>query len=361
MDSKQSKRHFYLDNLKVFLTCIVIFHHLAIAYGGEGLFIIKTASSPSVVGSAALTGILAINQSFFMGLFFLISAYFSYKSLSRKNTKDFIIGKIKRLLIPALLYFFVIAPLIQIIIGVFYKGLSLAEIGYDPDIGPLWFLLALFIFDIVFAVVKDKIRYICNIPSKKIIYLTLILVGIIAWCMRILSPVGVTIPVVSFQLAHFAQYIFAYYLGTLISRNNWLEQITKNTTKVLLYLIPCILAFGVGVALTYIKYGNADTTMGGLNITALLYAIWEQLMFMIMSVGLLSLFKNRFNRTSRTLGYMSANAFNAYVIHFLIIAVVVIMLSALNLNHYISLVVAVVLSIGASFLLGRLVKPIMSL
>lgn len=268
---------------------------------------------------------------------------------------------IKRLLIPALLYFFVFAPLIQVIIGVFYNGLSLAEIGYDPDIGPLWFLLALFIFDIVYAVVKNIIRYIRNIPSNKVICHTLILIGVTAWCIRILSPVGVTIPIVSFQLAHFAQYIFAYYLGILISRNNWLEQITKNTTKVLLYLIPCVLGFGVGVALTYMKYGNADTTMGGLNATALLYAIWEQFMFMIMSVGLLSLFKNRFNRTSRILRYMSANAFNAYVIHFLIIAVVVIMLSALNLNHYISLLIAMVLSIGASFLLGRLVKPIMNL
>jgi hypothetical protein len=36
MSAKPPARLFYLDNLKVFLTILVVLHHVACAYGGDG-------------------------------------------------------------------------------------------------------------------------------------------------------------------------------------------------------------------------------------------------------------------------------------------------------------------------------------
>lgn len=210
IESQYPTRDYYLDNLKVFLICIVIVHHLAIAYGGEGLFIIESVTRPSILEVALLNELLAINQSYFMGSFFLISAYFSYGSLSRKGSKDFIKGKVRRLLLPSVVYFLIISPVIQVVIGVFYNKLTLVEIGYNPDIGPLWFLLALFMFDVLYAVVVDKLRYLGEIPSRRTTLVILVMTGFIAWMVRLIYPIGVTVPFLSFQLAHFPQYFLAY-------------------------------------------------------------------------------------------------------------------------------------------------------
>lgn len=59
-----------LDALRACLTLLVVFHHCAITYGAlGGWYYHEVAAGPSVE-SALLTLFCAINQAFFMGLFF---------------------------------------------------------------------------------------------------------------------------------------------------------------------------------------------------------------------------------------------------------------------------------------------------
>jgi glucans biosynthesis protein C len=64
-----------LDNLRSFLTCLVIAHHTSIVYGGGGSWYFKSACFTSAPG--LLRTFEAVNQSFFMGLFFWISGRMS--------------------------------------------------------------------------------------------------------------------------------------------------------------------------------------------------------------------------------------------------------------------------------------------
>ena len=41
MNEKPGSRLFYLDNLRIYLTILVILHHAAIAYGGNGDWAVK--------------------------------------------------------------------------------------------------------------------------------------------------------------------------------------------------------------------------------------------------------------------------------------------------------------------------------
>ncbi|WP_449241558.1 acyltransferase family protein [Desulfoscipio gibsoniae] len=80
----KKSRLVFLDNLKVALILLVVAHHAGQAYGPENDWPIL-----SIAKSAILGPFFDVNGAFFMGLFFLISAYFLPPSIDRKGGRDF--------------------------------------------------------------------------------------------------------------------------------------------------------------------------------------------------------------------------------------------------------------------------------
>ena len=91
-------RQYYLDNLKVFLTALVIFHHAGQAYGNGGGWA-YTPSNPAEF-MPWIWHFFSTNASFFMGLYFLISGYFVPRSYDKHGGKKFVQKKLIRLGIP---------------------------------------------------------------------------------------------------------------------------------------------------------------------------------------------------------------------------------------------------------------------
>lgn len=119
-----SRRH-DLDNLRSFLTGLVVVHHTAIAYGRVGGRYYKSPLSPSSISLPVLV-LVAVNQSFFMGLFFWISGSLSAQSLERSGPSHFVKNKLIRLGIPAVIYTLLVHP---ITICMVYAGWDLGLIG----------------------------------------------------------------------------------------------------------------------------------------------------------------------------------------------------------------------------------------
>jgi len=94
------KRLLFLDNLKVCLTVLVIFHHAGQAYGDGGGWA-YTPSNPAEV-MPWIWHFFSVNAAFFMGLFFLISGYFVPASYDKQGTSVFVQKKLIRLGIPLL-------------------------------------------------------------------------------------------------------------------------------------------------------------------------------------------------------------------------------------------------------------------
>ena len=65
----------YLDKLRVFLTCLVIFHQTAIAFGASGGWYYKSPDLWSGWSERLMSLVMGIDQSYFMALFFFISAW----------------------------------------------------------------------------------------------------------------------------------------------------------------------------------------------------------------------------------------------------------------------------------------------
>ena len=99
------KRLWYLDNLRIFLISLVVLFHLSITYGAPGDWYYNE-SQPEGLLILPLAMFVATNQAFFMGLFFLISAYFTEGSFTRKPTGAFLVDRFRRLGIPLVVFYF---------------------------------------------------------------------------------------------------------------------------------------------------------------------------------------------------------------------------------------------------------------
>ncbi|OPY28852.1 MAG: Acyltransferase family protein [Methanocella sp. PtaU1.Bin125] len=86
-------RLFYLDNLKVLLIMPVVMHHAGQPCGPGGDWPIAPGPLPGI-DLLLMSLFFVVNSAFFMGLFFLISAYFLPGSYDRKGSGQLVIRQI---------------------------------------------------------------------------------------------------------------------------------------------------------------------------------------------------------------------------------------------------------------------------
>ncbi len=82
--------------------------HAAITYGPVGFWYYyeRTGLNSTYV----LAFFVSLMQAFLIGLFFMISAFFTPSALNKKGPKKFFIDRIKRLGIPLIFYIFIVSP-----------------------------------------------------------------------------------------------------------------------------------------------------------------------------------------------------------------------------------------------------------
>ena len=78
-------RHAALDGLRAGTTLLVVFHHAAITYGAQGGWFYVELAPGAAWSSRLLSFFCALNQAWFMGLFFLLAGYFTPAALARKG------------------------------------------------------------------------------------------------------------------------------------------------------------------------------------------------------------------------------------------------------------------------------------
>ena len=274
------KRLFYLDNLKVCLTVLVIFHHAGQAYGDGGGWA-YTPSNPAEV-MPWIWHFFSVNAAFFMGLFFLISGYFVPTSYDKQGASVFVQKKLIRLGIPLL----VMGGLLSVLSG-------------KLEIGHMWYIESLLVFCLLYALIRQFCKPINGeCPSRPTIISLLIfggIMGIGSYLIRLVSPQDhwiwpfgiIPLPM---EPAHYLQYVMMFVIGVLARRFNWLVKMS-NTTGVLSLAIGCLLALGI-----YLRDGGEWNAF-----VAQWFGIYESLLCVFISFGLLWLFREYGNcRSSKS-------------------------------------------------------------
>lgn len=149
-------RNASIDHIRILLTGLVIFHHTSITYGGPGPWYWKEIPGGS---NLILMIFNTINQSFFMGFFFLLAGYFSTASYERKAISVFLKDRCLRLGVSFIFYFFILSPLTIALVstvsgGSFFSGWWKATMHGEFHPGPLWFVESLLLLSVVYVIFR---------------------------------------------------------------------------------------------------------------------------------------------------------------------------------------------------------------
>ena len=371
---KATSRLLFVDNVRVFLTILVILHHLMVIYAGSGDWIYNEGRE-DVVTNAIGTWFCAVNQAYFMGLFLLISAYFVPGSYDRKGAGRFLKDRLVRLGIPLAVYCWIVRPLL-LYVGLAMRGDLRAPLWrwfprqYFRDYGiigggPLWFIETLLIFSLLYVLWRILARprpaqpaVEARFPGSVSIALLALLVGVASFLARLWRPVGWAFPPLNLQFPFFAQYVALFVVGLIAYRRNWFLGLPDSVGRrwlaiaVFLILLFPVIALAGGVI--------ADDTpfLGGWHWQALAYALWESFLCLGMCIGLLYLFRRYANRQGGLARFLSRNAYTAYLIHepvitFMALAAAGVALYPL-LKFGLAALVAVPLCFGLSSLICKL-------
>jgi glucan biosynthesis protein C len=367
-------RFAFIDNLRIVLVALVILHHLAVTYGGEGSWYYYEGQADAIT-TMVLTLFVVVNQAFFMGFYFLIAAYFVPRSLERRGGKGFLKERLLRLGLPLVFQLLVMGPLLSYGLAVNVWGFEgslwtyLGEYGrhyQGLDTGPLWFLEALLIFSIIYALwwmlarpQAQQVRGKSAAPGNVAIAIFALAVGLVTFIVRIWLPVGWWFVPLNFQFPHFAQYISLFVIGTIAYRRGWLSAISEDAARgrlwgrvVAFLLVLAPILFVLGGALE----GDTGPFRGGLYWQALVYALWEQFLCVGMVLSLLVWFRKRHDHQGRLAGAMSASAYAVYICHVPILVFVALGLRSIALVPLLKFALASLICLPICFVVGGLVR-----
>lgn len=348
------KRLIFVDNLKISLICLVIIHHVAIAYGGSGELLLKEAATDPV-SPIVLSLFTGINQSFFMSLFFMLAAYFTVGSLARKGNAKYLKDRFIRLGIPLIFYILFISPLARVIVSYATGEAYTYRLAWHT--GPMWFVETLLIFSVIYVFFRKESTHV-EFPSNKTIFIAILGLALLTFIIRVFSPIGLWTHV--FQLAYYGHYVFAFYIGTVAYKNNWFEHITEKFARFWKIVAVCaIICYPLiwGIIIEGLGYGMEDI-FGGLTWPSLALCLIEVTAMVSIIISLLAIFKKRFDHQGKLSKLMSPNYYGAYIFHAVIIYLFVVLLYGVALPSIVKFLIVSLLAVMASFAFTALIRKI---
>ena len=346
-------RLLYIDNIRLTLITLVVVGHLAITYSGQGDWYYKEPGEVSDLFVILLLPFAAIAAASLLGLFSLIAGYFTPRAYDRKGPALFLLDRIRRLTIPLVIYELTVRPVITYIRDVHQGSFQgsfwsfLREVFFPLDSyadGPVWYLLMLLIFSIVYALwrlLSAGVRRTSTadtgraaVPGNWAIVLFMLGLGLVTFIVRIWAPVGFQLEPWHQELAHYPQYVAMFVVGILAYRNDWLAAFPDAQARPWRWMILLVIVSLVGVAGAAGAFSGAldERAAGGLNWLSLAYSMWEALTCVVMSIVMLTWFRKRFTRQGRLVQAMSAAAFGVYVLHPAVIVPLPIALSGITMD-----------------------------
>ena len=326
------ERLYYLDNLKTFLTIMVVIHHIIGLFSGQGWYYMigNYHNSFRLFGSI----ILSLNQSYFMCLFFFISGYFTPISCDKKGRNKCLEYNYKRLGIPFIIYYYGLNPLL---LWLCYIAIGYPTKIYHAGAGPCWFIAWLLIFNTIYVTFGDHIPiYKAAFPSFTNMFIIGIVLGFIS---VIISSIGwfIFMPIVWGSLPFD---ILFFISGIIANRNNWLTNGINIFPKDVIYSLRIATTIGsiVFIVLMTAFYVNDngfmipkqnatdncddsdDNTWNDSHLIIwLLFYIFMGFMCIAISLTILQFSYQYLNFTNKYTQFLSSHAYTVYIIHPLIL------------------------------------------
>lgn len=366
---KENKRAFFLDNLKVALTCLVIANHGSQAYTSINTgWVIQQGNIPEI--NDQIIGLfLSINNTFFMALFFLISAYFIPASYERKTISKYLKERFIRLGIPTIFFVLIVFPIFGIIMNngkmsatdfLLNKFFNLSS--GELSLGHTWYLFDLLLFSCTYALYtylsknKTSKRNLSNVPGNLKIAVFISILTLVLFVVRIFFPPGYFTMFHIFEPARIPSYIAMFVIGLIAYKNNWIERITVSTAYIW-GAISLVTIFLTPIIQTFVLNGK-DMWAKGLTLNSFIVSAWDAILCVGLCISLIVLFREKFNFQSKILKRAANDSFAVYLLHPFVLILIQGLMINVALHPFIKCIVVIVISTILCYIICHIVKKL---
>ena len=347
---EKENRLFYVDNLRVALTILVIAHHVGQAYGPTGgYWPVQEAARAALLGP-----FFTVNRSFFMSLFFMISGYFMVMAYEHNGPGAFLKSRLMRLGVPFLVYGAVMIPL-----RIFMFGEHISRWDQLVNTGHLWYIQHLLLFSLGYALWRwirrnrpQRDRSSAKVPGTLAILAFAIVLAAASAIVRIWSPIDRWLNLLGFFRVAFADVprdLAFFIIGAVAFPRDWFKRYPVRSGYVWL---------GVGVTAAALRYAVSLWLHQVLPWTATVmdvaYPLWESILCCGMCIGLLILFRETLNVQGRLGKLLASGQYAAYVWHPLLIVPLQMAIAGLQSPPFAKFVIITAVGVPIVFLWSRL-------
>lgn len=302
-------RKYFIDNLRWMDVFLLIPYHAAQAFNtwGELNYICFEPNK-------AISSFIVFFSPFFMPLLFLLAGMSTRYSLKKRTYKQYLIERIKRLMVPFIFGALVFCPILAYIgdklnfgyYGGFFghykifftKWTDLSGFDGGFGVGQFWFLYYLF----VISLVSIAIIYLINKTVKNTCHIEKTSFGII--CLMVV-PFPFMYDILSVGGKSFAEYLYIFLIGYYVMSSDKVIEKAEKYRHI-------TLAIGITACITNVyMFIWSGKDFGTLNVIAKAFAEW----FMILA--LIGTGKNKLDYKSKLSAYMSRMSFPYFSLHFL--------------------------------------------
>ncbi len=335
---RTGERLYFADNLRTWMVILVVLQHLAEIFG--------------------LYLFLMLNQAYFMGLLFLLSGYFTPGSYERKGPAQFLKDRLLRLLIPTLVYVFIISPLVA------WGSHQIAHkpIGNLFTLDQMWFVVMLLVFDLGYlawrTIVKNRPERLADDAPKKLTFpkvaFFMLALTVASYLLRIVIPYG--IPMLEFpSLGYLAQYLSFFLIGMLAYKLDWLRMVSGSLGKLgfVLAVLATVILFPVAVFI-----GSGSVWIGYGSWQSAVFALWDSIFAVGMSLALITFFRWFLDGGRKFGRFLSRHSFTVYVIHVPVIVFLNLALTGFQMQQLLKFGLAAVIGLPLCFGVAYLVRLI---
>ena len=361
----------FIDNLRWVMIVLVVSMHAAVTYSHLGSWYFMEEPKPDNRGTLLLFAYYQMGlQAFFMGLLFFIAGYFVPEAFDRKGGRTFLRDRFVRLGIPSLFYMLVVHPFIVFwllrdyhkVNGAFWTSYIgyLGSFRFVGSSGPMWFTLALFAFCLIYFLVRkaggDARPGAPDAPlptQAQLLVFTLVL-GLCTVLVRIVQPIGSNI--LNMHLCFFSQCLLLFSVGILARRRGWLLRLSYELgiRWFRLALLPgslMWLAAVVAIAATHTE----RSALGGFTWQSAAVCFWESFFCVGVCLGLIVVFREKFNRQGGFARWMTDNCFAVYLFHAPVLIAVTLGMHGLVAPKLLKFLLATVLGVLTTYVASHFV------
>ena len=371
----KTSRLFFVDHLRVALAILVVLHHVAMVYGAIIPFYYMEPPLTDPLAYVTLLLFALLNQSWFMGAFFLLAGYFCPGSVDRKGPGSFVGSKLVRLGLPLILYYFVFNPIAEI--GWWLMPSSLTGIttpltwqAYPRmlGLGPLWFVVMLLVFSLGYAVWRMLTRKRTSTatsessaPSYLGVGIFVLALAVASYLLRMIIPMGKSVSEFP-TLAYLPQYLSFFVVGIVAYRRDWFRTLpgSMGIVGLVAALVALVVLFPLAVSgqlfsLDISAFVNAN---GNGHWQSAVYALFDSTFAVGLCLGLITVFRRFFNKESRFGKFLSQHSYAVYILHIPVIVFLGYALRGIALPNLPKFFVASLIIVPACFVVAFLVRKI---